>query len=664
MSQGQRTDHLPPAQVQHILLVLGLIMAPHLVRLPLWASLLVVLIGLWRMLAAQRTWPMPPTLLRLGLAVAAFAGIYAQFGTLNGHHAGVSLLVVMLAMKLMEMTQRRDYLFVIFLSYFLLITHFLFSQEMVMMLVLFPGALLITAVLIDVNHARAPLPLTRTLRISGTLLLQAVPLMLLFFLLFPRIPGPLWGIPSDAGAGLTGLSESMEPGMISNLSQSDAVAFRVRFRDQVPARNQLYWRGPVFEFFNGRAWLPGIASSTMRPVDLNFQGPRIEYEMQLEPHGREWMLALDLPSRLPENTTLGPDLVLRHRRKLVDKQLVEVESGLNYTVETALNPRIARINLSLPAQSNPRARALAQSWRETYGDDDQAIVDAALRLFRFEDFVYTLQPPRMLDTHSIDQFLFDARRGFCEHYAGAFTFLMRAAGIPARIVTGYQGAEANADYYIVRQSDAHAWSEVWMESRGWVRVDPTGAVAPDRIELGLGGSLPDGEPVPGLARARINPNLLLNLQLRWDQANALWNRWVLAYGPELQQSLMGALGLPGVRELILALTALSVGVLIAVSLLLARRHRPRQSLDPILRLWRHYLRKLRKAGMSISEQEGPQDLLARLKLEKPAFSEPAEIITRLYVRLRYASHQPDPVLLKALKQRIRRFPNEHQDAPI
>ncbi len=656
MNPSARMDHLPARSVLRILLMLFILVAPHLPRLPLWLSALILGLGIWRGLAALKTWAMPPKLLRNLLTLVVFTGVYVQYGTLNGHHAGVALLAAMLALKLTEMIHRRDYLVVVYLSYFLLITHFLFSQDMHMILLLMIGAIAITSVLIDVNHPQAALPLRQSLRLSARMSLQAIPLMLLFFLLFPRIPGPLWGLPSDAGAGMTGLSNSMEPGQISHLGQSDEVAFRVRFDGPAPPRNQLYWRGPVFEFFNGRAWLPGSVLEFPRRISARFLSDPVAYEIQLEPHGERWLLGLDLPNQpLPPQSEIGPDLVLRQAQPVIDRQLVKLQSVLDYQVELELPLHVRNRNLALPGNSNPRSQALARQLRAEHGSE-VAFLNAVLQRFRQQEYTYTLRPPLLRSSHTVDEFLFETRRGFCEHFASSFTFLMRAAGLPARIVTGYQGAEANADYHIVRQSDAHAWSEVWLPERGWLRVDPTGAVAPERIEFGLGAALPIGEPVPGLAR--MNRDTLFRLRLQWDRVNALWNRWVLAYGPELQDKLLASLGLPGLRALLLSLTLGTVLSLLLVGFLVSKRHRSAASQDPVLRLWRTYLRKLEKGGLDIDDAEGPQDLLQRLQQEKPQWHAGAEGITRLYIHLRYTRDQADPQLLLRLRRAIRRFPRQ------
>ncbi len=647
-------DHLPPQHVQHILAMLALLAAPHLLRMPLWLGALVLSLGAWRSLAAQRTWAMPRPWLRNLLTVLCFGAIYAHFRTFNGHHAGVALLLGMLAMKLTEMNQRRDYLVVIYLSYFLLVTHFLFSQEMLMLPLLLLGALAVTMVLIEVNHPQGGLPLRLLARLGGLLMLQSLPLMLVFFLLFPRIPGPLWGLPSDPGDAISGLDETMDPGGISNLSLSDEVAFRVRFDGPVPPAGQLYWRGPVLEDFDGRSWRVSRNADFPRAVTARYLSDTLSYEMQLEPHGKKWLLALDLPQApLPANTELGPDLVLRHRYDIRSKMLFRLNAVTDHRVEEDILPYVIRRNLQTPPEINPRARALAAGWRAQAGDDE-AVIRAALAHFRERPFTYTLQPPPLFNDNLIDEFLFDSQRGFCEHYASAFTFLMRVAGVPARVVTGYQGAGPNGDYYIVRQSDAHAWSEVWLHGRGWVRVDPTAAVAPDRIEFGLGRSLPQGEPVPGLARP--GRDLLIRLRLGWDQVNEAWNRWFLAYGPELQRDFLRKLGLPSLRAMLLALTLSTIALLIGVGLWAGRQYRDRAESDAVLRLWRRYLARLRRAGLKPRASEGPRDLTERVALQRPAWATAARGVGELYVELRYAGTHPDPLRLREFRQRVRRFP--------
>ena len=631
---------LPRAGLYRLLVTLAVILAPHLPRLPIWATLLVGFVLAWRGAAALRGWPMLPRIVRIALALAAFGGVYASFGRVTGQTAGVALIVVMAALKLTELKARRDLMVMVFLMYFLLITHFLFSQELWTAAYLIVCAILITAVLIDANHPGGSLPPKLLLRMGSRLIGQALPLMVLIFVLFPRVPGPLWGLPSDAGASRSGLSDSMSPGDISRLIESDAIAFRVRFEGPVPTMRERYWRGPVFARFDGRRWETGLRPpEAARPV-AELEGPATRYELTLEPNRTPWLLALDLPSPsgLDGDVTINPDyqLVLS-KGDLRDRRLLNLESHTRYRLQATLPARLRPVFLQLPRNSNPRAVALAKQWRAEAASD-AAIVDTALAMFRRQEFFYTLHPPA-LGRDGIDEFLFDTRKGFCEHYAGSFTFLMRAAGIPARVVTGYQGGEKNAvgDYYVVRQQDAHAWSEVWLEGRGWVRVDPTAAVAPNRVDRGIGEALAGQADLPAFLNPANREGFRFNLEARWDWLNAQWNHWVLGYGPDLQREFLRRFGLIDWSDMILALTvALSLGVGVIGALLL-RRSEPVAATDPPLRHWRKVQVRLARAGLPPRPSEGPLDYAERVAAARPEIADAIRALAARYVRARYAA---------------------------
>ena len=572
---GGRLEYLTQASLLRLLAVMALIIAPHLGRLPTWEVPLVIGMLGWRALAVLRQWRMPPRWIKVLITLLAFAGVQYSYGRTHGQAAGVALFTVMLTFKLMEMRDRRDVMVTVFLMYFVLITHFLYSQEIWTILYLLVCATCITAVLIEASHPGAALPPRVTARLAGRQMAEALPLMVVFFLLFPRIPGPLWGLPSDGGAvGRTGLSDSMAPGDIASLIESDQPAFRVEFDGAAPPKSQMYWRGPVFWFYNGAAWNTGFRGDGRLVPEAELRGEALRYRMTLEPSGQHWITALELVDRttLPKETGLNTDYLLQHKRRIGERVLLEMQSYTDFTLEPELSDFRRQQATRLPQGFNPRTLELAESWRER-GLDDAAIVETALQRFRNQPFVYTLQPPA-LGRHAVDEFLFETRRGFCEHYASSFTVLMRAAGVPARVVTGYQGGDENrlGDYFVVRQSDAHAWSEVWLEGQGWVRVDPTGAVAPDRIELGIESALSAADGLPSFLSSRTA--LRYWLEARWDLANAYWNRWVLAFGPEMQQALLERFGLVGMRSMIIALTVAVTVMLSVFGLLALRRSRP------------------------------------------------------------------------------------------
>lgn len=646
-------DYLPRAVLLRLLTVLAIVLAPHLQRLPVWEILLVLAIGLWRLLGTLRQWRPMPRWVRAALTVGAFVGVYASFGNFAGQTAGVALLTVMACLKLTELERRRDVMVMVMLMYFILITHFLFSQEMWTVLYLLFCAVLITSLLVEANHVEGALPLRVTLRMGGRLILHALPLMVLLFLLFPRIPGPLWGLPTDAGASQTGLSDDMAPGEIQNLIESDAVAFRVRFLGTVPPAEKLYWRGPVLAHFDGRRWEAGH-----RPggggASAELEGESYAYEITLEPQRRPWLLALDLPSRagLPGDASLTADYQLVANAEVKERRLYQLSSNLRYRLQADLAVDLRDTFLQLPRGANPRTLALAQQWR-AQGLDDLGVVKAALDLFRGKDFYYTLHPP-VLGRNSIDEFLFSTHRGFCEHYSSSFTVLMRAAGIPARVVTGYQGASKNpvGDYYLVRQSDAHAWSEVWLAGQGWVRVDPTAAVAPQRIERGIGAALEGTGDLPAyLDPSRRSYALRAMLEARWDWVNAQWNRWVLGYGPDLQQAVLSQLGLVDWSDMILALTVSLSLFLGLLGLGLMRQVLPRREPDPVLQQWLQARRRLARAGFEQQPGEGPRDFAGRVAAARPDLAAAVERVCALYLRLRYLQ-APEPGAQRELGEAV------------
>lgn len=628
-------DYLPHRSLLLLLAVLALVIAPHLLRLPAWESACVVAIVAWRALASMRQWPLPPRLLKLALALAAFAAVYASYGRISGQNAGVAMLVLMLALKLTEMRSRRDVIMVVFILYFLLLTHFLFSQEIWTIAYLLFSAVAITTVLIDAHHPSSPIPLPATARMGGMMILQALPIMLLMFVLFPRIPGPLWGLPSDAGAARSGLSDSMTPGDIVSLIQSDEIAFRVRFEGTPPPPEQVYWRGPVFRNFHFRTWSSAPADLRGTPPTIELLGPRLRYTLTLEPMRSHWLFALDMPdaTAIPPEAHIEPAGTLVLRKPVSQRRLVDGVSSLRYRLAADADYEELVANTSLQRGWNPKTVALGQRWRNEL-PSPEAVVDRALRMFREDAFNYTLQPPP-LDRDSVDDFLFNTRSGFCEHYASSFAVLMRAAGIPTRVVTGYQGMERNdlGDYYVVRQSDAHAWTEVWLEGRGWVRIDPTAAVAPERVQRGLRNALGAEEGLPGFLSGY--GTWRYRLEARWDMVNARWNEWVLGYGPEMQAQLLSRFGLADMRNMLLSLT-IGVSALLALfGLYSLRRALPPPETDPAVIQWRRLTRKLGRFGYPQGPSEGPRDYVKRVCNREPSLEPVLQPALQAYLQLRY-----------------------------
>jgi len=563
----------------------------------------------------------------------------------------VALLVVMLALKLLETRVLRDGILLIFLGYFLVITNFLYSQTIPTALYMLVCVWVITATMIGLHHTRNEPPATVHLRTAGLYLVQSTPLMLVLFLLFPRVTGPLWGMPQDASSAVSGLSDTMTPGSVSSLILSDAVAFRVRFAGEMPLPKHLYWRGPVMWDFDGRTW---SAPRTLYGIpEFTTSGPPVSYELTLEPHHKRWLFALDLPGNVPPRSLASSDFQLLSFEPVNNRIRYSMISFLEFRYGISENRTALRRALQLPPDVNPRAVEFARALRAKHSVD-RDLMREVLAMFRNERFYYTLTPP-LLGPNPVDEFLFDTRSGFCEHYSSAFAVLMRAAGIPARIVTGYLGGENNqlGSYLIVRQADAHAWTEVWFREDGWVRVDPTAAVSPLRVESGISAAVPRTDPLPLLVRGDIEA--LRQLRFTWDLMANTWNQWVLGYTPERQRQFLSRVGIDDATWYTMALTLVCASFVVVLVLLafLLRSVRARVR-DPVRMAYLRFCEKLERQGLPRHPAEGPMDYARRLARARPELDPAIAAITNLYVELRYGTATGVPVL-REFQSRVERF---------
>jgi transglutaminase-like putative cysteine protease len=600
------------------------------------------------------------------MAVVSMAGVLQTYHTLLGRDAGVAMLVLLVAFKMLEMHARRDLFVVVFLCFFLVLTNFFYSQSIataVLMLVSI-AALLSTQLSFQLTGAVPPL---RTRLLMGAKILAlAAPLAALGFVLFPRVEGPLWGLPDDAHAGKTGLSDSMAPGQMSHLAQSDEPAFRVRFDGPPPAQPQLYWRGPVLGAYDGRTWtrvIPRARHAPQAPLSIAVRGEALRYQVTLEPSNARWLFALEMPQALPQLSdgaaSISGELEIQAASAVRERVRYDLASYVNFSLQAGASLDNAYQWLLLPYGRNPRALAAGERLRREY-PDPLARVRAVLRQFASEGYVYTLEPP-LLGLDAVDEFLYGTRAGFCEHYAGAFTVLMRAAGVPARVVTGYQGGELNPidGYLTVRQSDAHAWSEVWLPQRGWVRVDPTAAVSPDRVRGSLARALPAPAPFgfEGLGRLmQPDPDsMLAKVRYALGAANNGWNQWVLNYSPQRQQALMQSL-----QEGLFTWRSAALLALACTLLLLAGKFARQRRSDPVDRLYSALCQRLGQLGLPRAPDEGPTAYAARLDAAAlaPEPKAAADEFLRRYSAWRYGpqpqSQAPGQGLLTILKQLLSR----------
>ena len=618
---------LRPDQTGWLVVAAGVSLLPHAAQLPHWLSAVCALFLSWRgMLAAQRArLPHRALLGTLGLAVAG--GVLVEYGHLFGKDPGIALLAAFLGLKLLETDDIRGGRAVILLTFFLQMGQFLHQQGMATAALALVGTVVSLATLAALaGRAR---PLRPRLTEAARLTVLSLPFMAVLFILFPRVQGPLWGLPADAFSALTGLSDTMTPGALARLSESGAIAFRATFDGPPPPRAQRYWRGPVLTRFDGHTWRAAHLPARDVPA-YAVSGRTYTYTLTLEPHDRPWLLALDFPDA-QAGLRYGADFQLLAREPVRSRLRQTLASYPDTPVGLDEPPILRRLALALPAGANPRTVAAGSQLRANAVRADD-IPARGIALMRDARLTYTLEPPP-LGEDDVDAFLFDTRQGFCEHFAAAFVVLMRAAGVPARVVTGYQGGEINpVDGSLeVRQSDAHAWAEVWLAGRGWLRVDPTAASAPARIERGLAAALPDTGHLPLLMRPELA--WLQGLQHHLDALNHRWNQWVLGYNPARQRDLLAGLGLGEVDwpQLTGLMTAACAAVTAALAGVLLRNRRR----DPVLRAWEGVCSRLAAHGLPRADWEGPTAYAARVGTTRPDLADAIAGLATDFARLRY-----------------------------
>ena len=611
---------------------LAVSLAPHVPYLPFWISGAFIGCAVWRYVVERRRRMLPSRWVRGGLALVCFLGVFGTYSSISGVGPGSALLAIMAALKLLETRRRRDQFVLLFISIFLVMSSLLREQYLWSLPYVIGSTLIILTAWLRMS-AGASETTKQSFTTSGRLLLYAAPLAIAMWVLFPRLSSPFWAVPIDTSRATSGLSDTMSPGDISSLSMSDEVAFRVQFDGEVPESRDLYWRGLVMTRFNGRTWT-GSEPRVGTPVEdqISFRGEPVSYELTLEPTRQQWIFALDMPKEWSiKRAFMGPQQQLVNVTPIEQRVAYRVTSYPDYVVQARLPSIYRKWYTSVPDDGNRRSAELARQMREEAGSDT-AYIEAVLAKFNEEEYFYTLQPPP-LGSSPVDRFLFDTRQGFCEHYASAFAFMMRSAGIPSRIVLGYQGGEINpiGGHLIVRQSDAHAWTEVWLERYGWYRVDPTAAVAPERIEYGTRGAALDG--LGELWGFTTPPRILQDLTMTWDALNAKWNEWVLGYGPETQSKFLQWLGMvdPNWRKMLLTLVGSVVALILMISAFMMLRYRPpAKDRASIL-----YSKFIRKTGLQRHVGETEQEFALRATNESDIPSDEVTSVTLAYLDARY-----------------------------
>ena len=638
MTRPRGTDGSLLSSLPWTLGALIVAMAPHIPFIPIWITVIFVTCVVARYVIERRRGVLPSPWLRGALALGCFLGVLATYSSISGVGPGSALLAVMAALKLLETRKRRDQFVLLFLSIFLVMSSLLREQFLWSLPYLIVSMLIVMSAWLRMSAGQSQTA-RQSFMTGGRLMLYALPLAIVMWVFFPRLSTPFWAVPIDTSRATSGLSDTMSPGDISALSMSDEVAFRVSFDGDVPEARDRYWRGLVLTRFNGRTWSgrePSISRSSREQIQP--LGERVDYEITLEPTRQQWVFALDMPYAWSlSRTFMGPQQQLARTTPIDQRIAYEVTSYTDFQVETDLSSLYRNWYSELPAGQNPRTVELAREMRAAAGSD-QAFVNAVLQKLHEEEYYYTLDPPP-LGRNPVDRFLFDTRRGFCEHYASAFSVMMRSVNIPTRIVLGYHGGELNpmGGHLIVRQSDAHAWTEIWLEGIGWHRVDPTAAVAPERIEMSASDAAFDGI---GEAWGFAAPSRLLHqMTLTWDALNAKWNDWILGYGPETQNSFLRWLGMenPTWRKMMLTLVGLVVGLIMLISVLLMIRYRPPAKDEAALL----YQRFVKKVGLEPDTGETAQVFALRVRETGQVRPATVDTITDAYLDARYGSGGDD-----------------------
>ena len=642
-----------------LLAVIGWVVVLQVGHIPWWCGLLTAGVLVWRTTLTLRGLPLPGWPWRVGLLAVLLGATWATHSTILGRDAGVTLIVVLLALKTLEMRARRDAFVIFFLSFFMLLTHFFYSQTLLTAAGILVALMALLTALVNAHMPVGRPSLAQAARIAGGMALMGAPIMLVMFLLFPRL-SPLWGTPGDDAAGRSGLSNSMRVGQIAQLVLDDNIALRVKFDGEPPPQGQLYFRGPVLSDFDGAEWRPvrsGFPDSLALPADLSVSGEAVGYEVTMEANRRPWLFLLEAAPQAP----VLPGVRVRMTRELqwvTDRPIGSVVRyrGQSHTVfrHGPTEPAVAlQDHIELPPGFNPRTLALAQDLRRQHGRDNAALIEAVLERLRTGGYTYTLEPG-VFGQHTADEFWFDRRQGFCEHIASSFVVLMRALDIPARIVTGYQGGELNGvdDFWTVRQRDAHAWSEVWLQGQGWVRVDPTSAVAPGRIGSLERLSAPEGALAGALRN--LNPTLLSQMREVWEALNNRWGQWVLNYTQGRQLDLLKRLGFqqPNWTDLVTVL----LGVVVLVSLIgAAWTLWERQQHDPWLRLLRRARGRLNAIGIASADHTPPRELARQVQQRWGPQAEVAQWLLRLEAQRYSRPDAHNPLTLAALQREFRQL---------
>ena len=643
---------------QHYVLMAFLFLSalPHFFNLSLAISLFFVSILLFRLVTRLLTSREHPRWMNYIFLLTGLVIVVSEYSGVIGKDFGVSLLVAMLSLKILEIKTYRDAYVLLFLTGFMLVTHFLYTQEMFIAFYVFALTFLMLYLFFWFNQLQEKTAFFHLIFNVGKLSLQAIPVMIILFMFFPRLDGPLWGFDQQTGLAVTGVSGTISPGSISQLSQSSATAFRVKFDnpDEIPAPQLRYWRGPVINETDGIEWK---AKEKPLAAEIRYQsaGKPVSYQITTEASNQHWVFALDLPATIPEETFVTKDYAVRAKEKIHKRTTYNFTSYPEYLANST-TPRQLKASLTLPDNVTSRMRTFVDDLRAD-SDSNEEFVQSVMNHFNSENFIYTLSPPPLTENPA-DEFLFETRKGFCEHYATSFVLLMRIAGIPARVVAGYQGGEWNTagNHLIVRQSDAHAWSEIWLDDKGWVRVDPTTAVAPERVERSIDPEqFREGAPVVfKISADGLFGTVLKQAVFMADALDLNWHRWVVGFSRERQNYFLKSTGLDFLEGYKLGLSAVVLSALAILVMVILFRGKITDHRDPAKKLWDKFIQKLVKKGVACEPGDGPQTIARRAGKILTQQKNSINLISGIYIKIRYGK-SPGAEQLRTLKKLISDF---------
>lgn len=652
-----------PYIVQSTLLVMTFVLVPHFLRLPIGITLLILGFLGFRLYIAQTQKSLPHRAILTGMVITALCFVYAFHGGFRGVDVAVSLFILLLTLKLFESRKQRDLLFIVLLNYFLTGTGFFFNQSLLMLGHLLISVWGVTVLLLAMHsdHGMRQLPIK--LRIATKMLLQALPIAAVLFLLFPRLPSPLWGLPNDHA--VTGLSDKLSPGDISQLTQNPATAFRVDFANKADLKDYYYWRALVLNEFDGREWTQQTVPSHKNINQFGFVKQRqpIAYSVTLEPHNQPWLITMDIPIRDISNSHINSELIFNYhkRRNNTVTQRMRYDA-LSDPFASLKVPALQHWERTLYLQTpnnNAQTRRWAQQSRAEYATD-QDFIRGLLRYIYSGDFSYTLTPPLIQHNNFVDAFWLGTRKGFCSHYASAIAYILRVVGIPARLVAGYQGGEINpiGEYLIVSQSNAHVWVEAWVNGQ-WQRIDPTAAIHPARVEQNLQRSNSNRQPTPEAEKSlqstpSFSPTGFDWLRLQYDNVNHQWNTWIIGYNKATQMQVLSWLGLKNFSSHWL-LYLLGFLIALTFALLFHLLYRTRQQQSPVSYHYQRLSHKMEKLGLQRLDSEGPSRYFERLIQHLPKHQTRLRRLMQLYISLEFKNTRRSHNVIRSFAKEVSRL---------